>query len=250
VLAADGITGPHRALEGEAGFFKVYVGCDPPSLDEMTAVNNYWQIERVAIKAFPSCGGNHKATQAAIELAVEEDLDPTDIERVEVWVPYIDVWFLGQPFEIREDPQVDAQFSAAYSTALGLVHRKAGLEQYRADNVVSDKAVLDLAQRTKVCEIPNSRGLRTHESHHEVRVWTRDGRELSRSVQLVHGQWLDPFTMEETADKLRECTQYAGLWSGERTEALIATLSNLEQIRSIRSFVQTQLVVSGADQQL
>ena len=250
VLAADGITGPHRALEGEAGFFKVYVGCEPPSLEEMTAARDYWHIERIAIKAFPSCGGNHKATQAAIALATEEGLDPADIERAEVWVPYIDVWFLGQPFEIREDPQVDAQFSVAYSTALGLVHRKAGLEQYRAENVVSDKTVLELAQRIKVCEIPNSAGLRTHESPHEVKVWTQDGRELSRSVQIVHGQWQDPFTMDDTADKLRECAQYAGLWSGERTEALIASLSELEQIRSIRSFVQTQLVVPGADQQL
>jgi 2-methylcitrate dehydratase PrpD len=250
VLAADGITGPHRALEGEAGFFKVYVGCEPPSLEEMTAARDYWHIERIAIKAFPSCGGNHKATQAAIALATEEDLDLDDIERAEVWVPYIDVWFLGQPFEIRKDPQVDAQFSLAYSSALGLVHRKAGLEQYRATNVVSDKTVYDLARRINVREIPNSRGLRTHESHHTVKVWTRDGRELSRSVQLVHGQWQDPFTMDETADKLRECAQYAGLWSAERTEALIAALKALEQIPSVRSLVETQLTVPGADQQL
>lgn len=250
VLAADGITGPHRALEGEAGFFKLYVGCEPPSLEEVTVAFDYWQIERIAIKSYPSCGGNHKATQAAIALATEEDLDPADIERAEVWVPYIDAWFLGQPFEIREDPQVDAQFSVAYSTALGLVHRKAGLEQYRAENVVSDKTVLELAQRIKVCEIPNSTGLRTHESPHEVKVWTRDGRELSHSVQIVHGQWQNPFTMQETADKLRECAQYAGLWSGERAEKLIAAIEGLDQIRSIRSFVETQLVVPGADQQL
>jgi 2-methylcitrate dehydratase PrpD len=250
VLAADGVTGPHRALEGEAGFFKLYVGCEPPSLEEMTAAHDYWQIERFAIKPYPSCGGNHKGTQAAITLAIEEDLDPADIERAEVWVPYIDVWFVGQPFEIREDPQVDAQFSVAYSTALGLVRRKAGLEQYRAENVVSDKAVLDLAQRIQVCEIPNSKSLRTHECHHEVKVWTRDGRELSRRVQIVHGQWQDPFSFEDTEDKLRECAQFAGLWSTARIEELIATLGNLEGIRSMRSFVETQLVVPGADQQL
>ena len=29
-LALDGISGPHRALEGEAGFFRLYVGCEPP----------------------------------------------------------------------------------------------------------------------------------------------------------------------------------------------------------------------------
>jgi len=249
-LAADGITGPHRALDGEAGFFKVYVGCEPPSLEEMTTPRDYWHIERIAIKAFPSCGGNHKATQAAIALATEEDLEPDDIERAEVWVPHIDVWFLGQPFEIREDPQVDAQFSVAYSSALGLVHRKAGLEQYKAENVVSDKTVYDLVRRIQVCEIPDSRGLRTHESHHEVKVWTRDGRELSRRVQLVHGQWQDPFTVDDTADKLRDCAQYAGLWSTERTEGLIATLKDLDQIPSVRSLVETQLTIPGADQRL
>lgn len=250
VLASEGITGPHRALEGEAGFFKLYVGCEPPSLEEMTAPRDYWHIERIAIKAFPSCGGNHKATQAAIALATEEDLDPDDIERVEVWVPHIDVWFLGHPFEIREDPQVDAQFSVTYSSALGLVHRKAGLEQYKAENVVSDKMVYDLAQRIRVREIPNSKDLRTHESPHTVKVWTRDGRELSRSVQLVHGQWQDPFTMDDTVDKLRECAQYAGLWSTERTEGLIAALEALEQIPSVRSLIETHLTVTSANQQL
>jgi 2-methylcitrate dehydratase PrpD len=165
-------------------------------------------------------------------------------------VPYIDVWFVGQPFEIREDPQVDAQFSVAYAAALGLVHRKAGLEEYRAENVVSDKTVLDLAQRTQVCEIPNSKGLRTHESYHEVKVWTRDGRALSRRVQIVHGQWQDPFSLEDTEDKLRECAQFSGIWSSARIEELVATLGNLEDVRSVRSLVETQLVIPETDQRL
>jgi 2-methylcitrate dehydratase PrpD len=250
VLAAEGITGPHRALEGKAGFFKLYVGCEPPPLEELAGPRDFWQIERVAIKPFPSCGGNHRATQAAIVLAAEEDLDPADIERVEVWVPYIDVWFVGAPFEIGKDPQVDAQFSVAYSAVLGLVHRKAGLEQYKAENVVADQAVLDVVRRTRVCEIPNSKGLRTDEIAHEVKVWTRDGRELSRRVLLVHGQWQDPFTFDETADKLRECAQLAGLWSVDRTGGLIAALKHLEQIPSMGPFVDAQLVIPGADQTL
>jgi 2-methylcitrate dehydratase PrpD len=249
-LAADGITGPHRALEGEAGFFKLYVDCEPPTLEELMTPRDYWHIERIAIKAFPSCGGNHKATQAAITLASEEDLDPADIERVEVWVPYIDVWFLGQPFEIRKDPQVDAQFSVAYSTALGLVRRRAGLEQYKAENVVSDEAVRDLTQRIQVREIPDSKKLRTHESHHEVKVWTRDGRELSRRVQLVPGQWQNPFTLERTVDKLRECTQFARIWSTSRTEELAAVLMDLEQVASVRSLVESHLVIPDDDRQL
>jgi 2-methylcitrate dehydratase PrpD len=248
VLAADGITGPHRALEGEAGFFKLYVGCEPPSLEELAEPRDFWQIERVSIKPYPSCGGNHRATQAAIMLATEADLNPADIERVEVWVPYIDVWFVGAPFEIGKDPQVDAQFSVTYSTALGLVHRKAGLEQYKAENVVADEAVLDVVRRIKVCEIPNSKGLRTDEIAHEVKVWTHDGRELSRRVKLVHGQWQDPFTLDETADKLRECAQFAGLWSTDRIEDVIAALKDLEQIPSTGSFVEAQLVIPGADQ--
>lgn len=249
-LAAEGITGPHRALEGEAGFFKVYVGCEPPSIEEMNAPRDYWHIERVSIKPFPSCGGNHKATQAAIQLATEEDLDPADIARVEVWVPHIDVWFVGQPFAIRADPQVDAQFSVAYSTGLGLMYRKAGLNEYKAEHVMSDQAMLDLVSRIDVREIPNTVGLRTHESHHEVRVWTRDGRELSRSVKVVHGQWQDAFSMPETIGKLQECMDYAGHWSPDHAARLRHALTALEEVTSVRDLIRHDLVIPEATQQL
>ena len=242
-LASEGITGPHRALEGEAGFFKVYVGCEPPSVEEMNTPRDYWHIDRVSIKPYPSCGGNHKATQAAIQLATEENLDPADIERVEVWVPNIDIWFVGEPFAIRDDPQVDAQFSVAYSAGLGLMHRKAGLNEYKAERVISDHAMLDLVNRIDVREIPNTVGLRTHESHHEVKVWTRDGRELSRSVKVVHGQWQDAFSMHENIDKLHECVEYAGNWPSDQAAHLPDALTSLDKVMSVRELIQRNLVI-------
>jgi 2-methylcitrate dehydratase PrpD len=242
VLAAEGVTGPARALEGEAGFFKVYVGCEPPTPAQFTAPPDYWQIEHVSIKPFPSCGGNHRVTQAAISLMKEEGLRPEEIERVEVWLANINIWFVGHPFEIRSDPQVDAQFSAAYSVATALVNRKAGLEQYRTETVLSDQAVLDMLKRVQVFEIPNSKGLRAQEAvEEEVKVWTRDGRMFERRPALLHGQWQDPYTMPEVHQKLEECMGFAGLWTSAQVEQVRQDLTGLDSLGSVRELVQNSL---------
>lgn len=245
-LAREGVTGAREALEGAAGFFPLYIRCDAPSVEELLRPLGYWQIERVAVKPFPACGGVHRTLQASITLAQEENLDPANIARVEAWVPYINVHLLGKPFVIARDPQVDAQFSVAYSAALGLVRRRAGLSEYRPATIIGDELVLDVARRTQVLELPNSKGKRTHEMAHQVKVWTRDGRVLSRQAQQLHGLWQDPYTDDELDEKFRDCAAYSGICPPATAETILRALRQFESVQDIRRFVAETLVLPGA----
>jgi len=245
-LAARGVTGAQKALEGTAGFFRVYVGAEPPDLDEVAGLPNAFHIERVSIKQFPSCGGNHRSTQAAIELAKEEDLQPEEIAEVDLWMCESDVWFVGAPFEIGDDPQVSAQFSAAYAVALGLIRRQAGPRQYTAESVVSDDAVADLARRVRIHQIEGTEGKLTYQVPVTLKVATHGGRTFSRTERTLKGSPDDPMTYAEAAEKFRGCADYAGIWPVERVEEVVQTIENLDSVADIASIVRDLLVVEEA----
>ncbi|MGQ9584948.1 MAG: MmgE/PrpD family protein [Anaerolineae bacterium] len=245
-LAARGVTGAQQVLEGKAGFFRVYVGSEPPDLAQVAGQSDTWAVERVWIKQFSSCGGNHRGTQAAITLATEENLRPEDIKEVDLWISENGVWFVGAPFELRRHPQVDAQFSVAHGVALGLVHRAAGPHQYRTETIVSDHVVLDLARRVRIHEIPGTKGKRTDEVPVTLQVTTRDGRTLSRTVLDLKGSPANPMTYEEVADKYRLCADYAAILPPGRAEGIISTVRHLEEVTDVAAFVREMLVVEGA----
>jgi 2-methylcitrate dehydratase PrpD len=244
-LAADGITGPHRALEGEAGFFKVYVGSDPPDTPELAGLRDDWEVERVRIKRYPSCGATHASTMVAIELATEEGLDPDDIGEVTLDLGYKDIWFVGKPWKMGKDPQVDAQFSAAYSAALGLVRRRAGLREYSAESVRGDKQVSDLASRVQIREIPNTEHLRTDQVEVTISVVTRDGRKLTRESD----HWRKRLSHDEILDKFNECVEFSGIWTPEQARSIVEAVSSLEKVVDVSALAGELLVSDGARSQ-
>jgi 2-methylcitrate dehydratase PrpD len=244
-LAADGITGPHRALEGEAGFFKVYVGSEPPDSSELAGLRDDWEVERVRIKRYPSCGATHASTMVAIELATEEDLDADDISEVILDLGHNDVWFVGKPWEIGVDPQVDAQFSAAYSVGLGLVRRRAGLKEYAAESVLGDRQVSDLASQVQIREIPNTRHLRTDQVEVTLNVITRDGRRLTRRSD----HWRKHLSQAEVLDKFYECVEFSGIWTSEKAESIVEVVSALETVDDVSALAGGLMVADGARSQ-
>jgi 2-methylcitrate dehydratase PrpD len=229
-------------LEGKAGFFSVYVRAEPPSMDEVAGLPDAFHVEQVSIKQYPSCGSNHRATQAAIQLAREEDLSPGDVKEVDLWLGENDVWFVGSPFEIGDDPQVDAQFNASYAVALGLLRRKAGLTEYAPDSVRGDREVTELAQRVRVHQIEGTEGKLTNQVPVTLKVVTSDGRELERTVFILKGSPADPMTYEEAAVKFRGCADFAGHWEAKRVEAIVAAVDSLDDVSDVGSFVSDLLV--------
>jgi 2-methylcitrate dehydratase PrpD len=242
-LAQRGVTGASNAMEGKAGFFRVYVNAEPPDIAEVTGLRDRFQVEELWIKQYPSCGGAHRSTQAALDLARSEDLQVADIKDIDLYVGENGIWFVGAPFEIRQHPQVDAQFSAAYAVAVGLVHRQAGLAQYATESIVSDQTVLDIARRVRIHEKPGTKGQLTHQVPVTLEVTTHDGRTLSSTAFELKGSPDDPMTYGEVADKFRECADYAGIWSPERGEEVIATVEDFEAVEDVARFVKEKLVV-------
>ncbi len=217
LLAKKGLTGAYRALEGDAGFFKTYLKGDLPDADEL-AFNGVWQIERLRVKQHPSCGATHPAVEAAIALAEEHDLYTADIDRVELsWGGRKNNSMVGVRFELADQPQVRAQFSAPYCVAVALVHRSRHIKHFTDDAIRADKEVLAIADKVEMVDletppspVPIPSDYNTYAAlPHTVTVCLRDG--TRRTKELAPAEIFPAAApdREKVEAKFRECATFA-----------------------------------------
>jgi len=246
-LAAKGVSGPPNALEGRFGFFRLYTEKDAPSVAELMAPRDWFEMERVSVKRYTSCGACHSAQIAAESLA-QEGLKPEEIGRVEIY-GVGPGGLVGNPFSIGDNPQVSAQFSVQYCVAHALVHGKTRLEHFTDEQILADREVAALASRvtfTKELQdgdrpapptlSPKVEGSR-RDAHHAVIVHTKDGRRLARAQ--CHGQTFDPdaVTLDDVKTKFRDAARFSGICSPAEAEELIEAVGSLRQAESTRGFV-------------
>ncbi|MBT3378407.1 MAG: MmgE/PrpD family protein [Lentisphaerae bacterium] len=235
-LARRGFTGAHRALEGKSGYFKVYLDgtlCEP---DELSAAYDWYQIERLVVKRWTSCGACHSTQAAAERLVREENVKPDEIDRVELF-GCGPGGLVGNPFEIGDSPQVDAQFNVAYGVALALLRGAALPRDYADEAVLADTEVVELTKRITYIKRPEDvppepeRPVdypRYSTGYHGLVVHTKSGRRLMRAQCPAQTFAPGADTFESVLGKFRECAVVGGGCSPERTEAIIEEVRTLD----------------------
>src|SRR5258705_9806502 len=77
-LAADGLTGTRRTLEGSAGLFTLYERAEVKSEILTEGLGTHWRIREYSFKPYPCCRCNHTAIGLGIKLR-EQDVKPGDV---------------------------------------------------------------------------------------------------------------------------------------------------------------------------
>ena len=236
-LARRGVTGAPNAIEGDAGLVHVYLNSkESVNPDELSEQFDGWEIEHLSVKQFTSCGGCHPVAQAALDLAGEEDVAPQDIADVSIYLGEGGNRMVGMPFEMGSNPQVNAQFCATYSAAVGLLRRKAGLAEFTSERIRDDSEVSELAERVTVLthydspppDDPRPPGVNLWAARpHGVLVTLRDGKRLARWSSIV--RVLDPKAMDWDAvcAKFLECTEFSGICPQDRAQRVITAVNDL-----------------------
>ena len=247
-LAGQGLTGPENAAEGDAGLFRVYINVAPPSEEEVRRSRGFFEIERDTIKRFTSCGLAHPVTQAALDLAQQYNLRKEDLRDVAIYIhggPDGEN-LVGHPFEMGDNPQVNAQFSAAYGVAVALLRRRAGLAEFTDRQVREDAEVAELAKRIRIVANRDEPGgyVRIEDDFpphadkpHTVVVTTKDGRELSKAYTIREILSPRAMTMADTIAKFRGCAEFAGICPADRAETIISSVQELEKFDHASDFV-------------
>ena len=242
-LAARGVTGAHHALEGDAGYFKVYMCGDIPPPEELTVAREQFEIERMVLKHYPSCGASHP-TQAAAEQVVQDRLlQAEEIRSIRIF-GLNEGGMVGRPFVVGDDPQVAAQFSVRYAVALTLLRGPAKLHHFTDEAVLADQEVAELAQRVTFGEVPaglpqpdlSVLGYGRHYTDNwcGVVVETSSGRtHVGYELPARHFAPGGP-DLAFARGKFRECAAFDGHFTEEQVARLIQTVGGLATMGDIQ----------------
>jgi 2-methylcitrate dehydratase PrpD len=235
LLAQKGITGPKDVLEGRYGFFNLYEGGDYDRKKILTGLGKQFEGMKLSIKPYPSCRMTHASIDAAIAVRENYKINPSEIEDVVVRVSKMVYNMVGSPFVIRENPQVDAQFSIPYNVAVGIIKGEVLLRDFD-DRYIRDPHILELSKKIKV-EVDSTLQERDMMTA-DLQVKTRDNI-FCKKVDKVKGNPLNPMDMNDCVKKFMKCIEYCKNPAVEkRAQEILDGLIDLEKLRDVRTLMR------------
>jgi 2-methylcitrate dehydratase PrpD len=230
-LAAEGITGPASSFDGDAsnsGLYPLFVRKDYDLRGITDQLGNRWVMNEIGLKPYPASQGTQKYIEAAVGLAQSKNIDPSVIKSAKVYVPRL--WAYTRPFEIRDTPQIDAQFSIAYLVATALQQRKVGLDEIQ-ERAVRDPNALDLSRRIVFEVAPPRDGT--------VEVTLTSGEILtSERIKVPSGQPGHPLPKATLMDKLKDGAKYAARpIAAAQLDRLVDLVGDLERTSNSNALV-------------
>lgn len=244
ILASQGITGPKEILEGDWGMLRLYG--DPQYSEDkekiieslMKDLGRTFLVDQLSIKPFPSCKATHTSIDAVLNILKENQITPEQVEEVKVSVSRGCYNTAGRPFEIRTNPQVDAQFSIPYTVATAILKGKVRLEDF-TEPVIKESRRMEMAKRVKVSVDPNLKEPSTNVVNLESRVVLRaGGRTYSHRSSISKGHPDRPMDREEILSKFEDCLRFGTSFPRGRGKKIFSTLLNLEEIKDVRSIIR------------
>ncbi|MCL5959357.1 MAG: MmgE/PrpD family protein [Chloroflexi bacterium] len=229
LFASRGITGVRQVLDGQWGYFHLFSKDKRVAEHLVDRLGSVFYGNRTQFKRWPSCGSTLSATDAAVELVEQSHVRPDEIEKILVRCGRFVLSLVGHPFEIGDNPEVNAQFSVRYAVANAILRGHPRLEHF-GEKLVRDPEVMDLAKRvdTVVDESPQFNQPPFYVGA-EVSFILRDGRTLTRYVKAWKGHYTNPLAMDDIVEKFNKNLSYASPWfDTSRGTTILDFVTNLE----------------------
>lgn len=183
LLASQGFTASPKAIEAPRGF--VQVASDKRAWNEITdELGQRFEISFNTYKPF-ACGiVIHPSIDACVQLK-DKGVTPEQVERIELRVHSLVLELTG-----KKEPKdgLQGKFSVYHGCAIGLIHGRAGEEEY-ADAVVNDPRVV--ATRNKVVATVDDT---IREEQVRVTAVLKDGGRVEVKVDHAIGSLRNPLT--------------------------------------------------------
>lgn len=231
-LAQEGYTGPADILGGTSGFLHGY--SDESYPESLTrGMGEYWEIQETAIKPHACCRYNHASVDCTVQLCTLHDIQPEEVEGVEVRVPKTGLDIVSEPLEAKRDPKnvVDAQFSLPYAVAVAILRRRAGLEEY-SDDFLRAHAYAQVIPKVRCVGDEELEAHFPDQWSARVSIRTRRGT-FSGEVAHPKGDKRNPLTWEELEARFRDLTRPV-LEEGTRGK-LIERVRGLERLAHVQA---------------
>lgn len=234
-MAQRGISGPVNFLGGHYGFAHLYGRgtLDPASV--VAGLGEHWKVHNVVFKKYPSCGVTQGVTELTLALVSELCLRPSDVRSVEVRLPPYAHRLVGHPFQIGNNPRVDAQFNAGYCVANALIRQSSRLQHF-APSQVHDLLVQEMIGRIQVVADAQL-DARGHAAV-DLTVVTNDGRSHFRQLDIPPGFPGAELDDTQHLARFKDCLAYAPHPpSSEQVASFLHALDGLAALPDVRQLL-------------
>ncbi|ECI3889719.1 MmgE/PrpD family protein [Salmonella enterica subsp. enterica] len=226
-LANAGMTGPLSVFEGRFGLFATHgIQSEINAADVCGELGERWEIMRVSVKPYPCCHFAH-ATVDCARMLLREDIKPEEVKHILCVVDPIASALVCEPADDKFAPRTPyaAKFSLPYLVASGMIDDGLSLESFSPEQL-NRTDVLELAQKVsyRYCEegeIPFPAyfpGL--------ISVTLKDGRELTRRLNVNYGNPENPMKNSDIEQKFRNNAK--GILSSLAIEKVIELVADIE----------------------
>jgi 2-methylcitrate dehydratase PrpD len=181
-------------------------------------------------KPYPCCRSNHAAIECVLKLLQSHSIEINDIDEIVVDItPTARDFAVGQPFKIREVPQIDAAFSIQYNVANALLRKGTKLEHF-TDEYIRDEKIADMVNKIRLTsntspETPLGAS---------VKIKMRNGGEYEARVDMPKGHGvLTPLTPAEKRAKFFDNVNFSNTVPADRAEKALGLLERLEEVDDV-----------------
>jgi 2-methylcitrate dehydratase len=227
-LAQAGMTGPRAIFEGQRGLAKQVFGeCEWGTL---TAPFDEWRLPVTCLKRYPAAYIIHAAIDATLAQVQAHGITPDMVESAQVhafgWLIEDMVNGMGGVSRYEVDERETADHSLPYCVAVSLVEGKYNIGQLR-DKKWQTAAVKAMMARVKCVHDKAMDARFPPDRPSRITIHLKDGRTLAKELPYPKGDYRDPFTDEELAQKFRELS--ADVLKPQQQEQAIACALGFSQ---------------------
>lgn len=229
LLAAKGFQGTTPIFEGREGLFEaVGEAWRPEVLTEN--LGETFKITQCSIKPFPSEALTHAPISAVLDLVFEYDLQPEQIESIEIFTLKRAAEILADEKKYIIDSRETADHSLPYCIAAAVVSRRLTPNEFDRQSL-QDARILESVPKVKAVLEPSFEERFPQEQPCRVSIKLSNGEILSKERAYPKGDPRDRLSTEELKEKFSILAD--GILDESQKEAVYQAVYDLENVAEI-----------------
>lgn len=221
-LAARGISGPARALEGKFGFFNAFARGEIRPEFLLKGLGQEFLISRLYFKLYPCCRHYHAAIDAARSLVKDTAIDAGAIAHVDIGLYGLGVHGHDQR---HVHTLLEAQMSAPCAVALALLDANVTIQSFRPESL-GRQVLQDLMLKIETREDELCERLYPSVRSGVVTVHLKNGERHERRVESPKGEEMNPLSDQELEEKFRSSAE--GVMPGALIDNMVRLIWDFE----------------------
>ena len=143
---------------------------------------------------------------------------------------------IGNKFAIRDNPTVDAQFSAQYTAALAFISGWPKMDDFTKESILSRDPIVELASRFGVIEFEkDNSGL----TPIDMTIALKNGKTLRTRVDEPKGSKNNPLTREELEIKFFDCLDHSiKTFTEDDRKNILDSINDIFQMDDINDLIK------------